>query len=187
MKKVLILVASNSETSINRELGTYVAKQLQAKIELLDMLAFDELPLYSARRQDEGFPDAVLKFFEQLKQFDGVVIVSPEHNGSVPAVFKNLIDWTSRLDMKFLGQKPVMLLSTSPGKNGGSTNLATLASLVPWWGARLIGRLSIGSYFEKMNRETQSLEPETALALKTLTTQFENILTSIPIETLSVA
>lgn len=172
-QKVLLLVASNSENSINRELAQQAAKMLATESVVMDMLPFDNLPLYSARRQAVGFPEPVQQLVAQLSDYAGFVIVSPEHNGSMPAVFKNLIDWLSRLQVQFLSQKPVMLLSTSPGANGGRTNLEQLAKLVPWWGGQVTGTYSMGSFYDKMNREEQRLDAQTEAELRQLVERFQ--------------
>jgi NAD(P)H-dependent FMN reductase len=120
---------------------------------LLDLTAYDDVPLYSTlRHQRDGFPPEIEALYALIQAHDGLLIASPEHDGSMPAVFKNVIDWLSRIQMKFLGQKPVLLLSAAPGPNGGRTNLQTLASLVPWWGANLVGSYSLGRYAEMMQR-----------------------------------
>ncbi|MFT7865648.1 NADPH-dependent FMN reductase, partial [Salmonella enterica] len=57
-----------------------------------------DIPLYDADvQQEEGFPQSVEALAEQIRQADGVVIVTPEYNYSVPGGLKNAIDWLSRL------------------------------------------------------------------------------------------
>ncbi|MTI29267.1 NADPH-dependent FMN reductase, partial [Xanthovirga aplysinae] len=107
-----------------------------------------------------GIPANIQKFFDTLQQYDGFIIASPEHNGLVPAVFKNTIDWLSRINMKFLGDKPLVLLSASPGGYGGANNLNVLKNLVPWWGGQLVADYSIGNYFEKIDPNTQTINNE---------------------------
>lgn len=78
-------------------------------------------PLYNADVQDEqGFPAPVERLGERIRAADGIVIVTPEYNYSVPGVLKNAVDWLSRLsDQPFKG-KPVALQSASPGLLGGA-------------------------------------------------------------------
>jgi chromate reductase, NAD(P)H dehydrogenase (quinone) len=149
--KILALAGSNSPNSINKQLLNYASNLTGQTVTILDMTIYDNLPFYSTlRQQSDGFPPEIEALYAQIQAHDGILIASPEHNGSIPAVFKNVIDWLSRIDMKFLGQKPVLLLSTAPGPNGGRTNLAQLANLVPWWGADLIGTYSLGKFQEAM-------------------------------------
>lgn len=66
-------------------------------------------------------PDAEIEaFVKKISDADGVVIVTPEYNYSVPGVLKNAIDWASRpaLNSAFKG-KPVFVISISGGALGG--------------------------------------------------------------------
>jgi chromate reductase len=56
---------------------------------------------------------------EAIGKADGVIIVTPEYNYSVPGVLKNAIDWLSRLPTKPFAGKPVAIQSASPGIFGG--------------------------------------------------------------------
>lgn len=162
--RILALIGSNQSPSIHRKLVEALAPELkETDIDWLDMMPFDELPLYSRKRQEAGFPEAVLNFYERIALADGVMIASPEHNGSIPAVLKNLIDWISRHDMKFLQNKPTLLLSTSGGPNGGATNLQHMAKLLPFWGADLVGTQSFGNFYERITDNGVSQDTQTQL------------------------
>lgn len=170
--KILALAGSNSPESINRQLVAHAADLSRHQATLIDMTAFDDTPIYSSlRQQRDGFPAEIKALYDQIKAHDGLLIASPEHNGSIPAVFKNVIDWLSRIEMKFLSEKPVLVMSTSPGPNGGRTNLAHLSSLLPWWGAQVTGSWGLGSYYAKMQPE--GLEPESRAELQALVDAFD--------------
>ena len=85
----------------------------------VSILRFDigTLPHYNA---DLGSPETVEAFKSAVERADGVVIVTPEYNYSVPGVLKNAIDWASRpaYASVFKG-KPVFVMSTSGGAMGG--------------------------------------------------------------------
>ncbi|MDR4410522.1 NAD(P)H-dependent oxidoreductase, partial [Bacillus anthracis] len=67
-----------------------------------------DIPLYDADiQQEEGFPASVEALAEQIRNADGVVIVTPEYNYSVPGGLTNAIDWLSRLPEQPLAGKPV--------------------------------------------------------------------------------
>lgn len=169
---ILALIASNQTPSIHRQLVEAMVPHLgTSTLDWLDMMPFDELPLYSRRRQEAGFPEVVMHFYERIAAADAIIMASPEHNGSMPAVFKNLIDWISRHDMKFLQQKPVLLLSTSGGPNGGATNLQHMAKLIPFWGANVVNVKSFGNFYERITAE--GANAETAAELKTLAEQLQ--------------
>lgn len=80
------------------------------------------IPLYDGDVEaEEGIPEAVTKLKTQIEAADGLVLVTPEYNNSIPGVFKNAIDWLSRPSSdigKVFGGKPVLLMGASPGGFG---------------------------------------------------------------------
>lgn len=174
MKKVLVLVGSNSSASINKKLAVYASTLFtKATVEVFDLKGFD-IPIYSPDLQQEiGFPKEISALFDQIQEQDALVIASPEYNGSIPAAFKNVIDWLSRVEMKFLGSKPVILMSTSPGKNGGATNLGNMQPLVAWWGGSVVASHSFGSFHDIYDSESQALTGEAGLKMKELVSALE--------------
>jgi chromate reductase len=78
------------------------------------------MPLYNADVQAQGFPEPVTTLAEAMRNADGVVIVTPEYNYSVPGVLKNAIDWVSRLQNQPFARKPVCIQSASTGVLGGA-------------------------------------------------------------------
>jgi chromate reductase len=77
-------------------------------------------PLYNADVQAEGFPQPVLAMAEAIAKADGVIIVTPEYNYSIPGGLKNAIDWLSRLPAQPFAGKPTAIQSGSPGLFGGA-------------------------------------------------------------------
>lgn len=163
MKKILTISASNSKNSINKTLLELASSKIEGhKVTMLDILDYP-MPFFSLDREEsEGHPENAKKIRALFAEYDAFIIACPEHNGSMPAEFKNLIDWVSRLrDLQnpmFASKKPVLLLSTSPGPNGGATNIQTLTQLMPWWGADVKGSFCLGSFFDyfvdgKLNTE----------------------------------
>jgi chromate reductase len=79
-----------------------------------------EMPLYNADVQAQGFPAAATALADAVRAADGVIIVSPEYNWSIPGVLKNAIDWVSRVNDQPFAGKPVCLQSCSMGILGGA-------------------------------------------------------------------
>ena len=150
MKKIIAFSGSNSANSINQQLVKTAAKLVNdAMVEVLDIRDYAS-PFFSIDLEKEsGIPTIIQELREKLNEADGYMISSPEHNGSIPAYFKNMIDWLSRMDMKVFGNKPMLLMSTSPGKGGGATNLGNLQKLMPWWGGEVVSTFSLGSFHDK--------------------------------------
>jgi chromate reductase, NAD(P)H dehydrogenase (quinone) len=83
--------------------------------------SFAEFPLYNADVQGAtGFPGPVNALADAIRGADGVIIVTPEYNFSIPGGLKNAIDWVSRLPNQPFAGKPVALQSASPGPVGGA-------------------------------------------------------------------
>lgn len=167
--KLLAFAASSSSKSINKQLASYAASLVDgADVEILDINDY-EMPIFSQDREEElGQPEQAQKFFAKIGEVDAIIISFAEHNGSYTAAYKNLFDWTSRIDMKVFQNKPMVLLATSPGPGGAATVLATAAGSAPYFAADVKATLSIPSFFDNFDMETQQLRnPELQDKLKT--------------------
>lgn len=79
-----------------------------------------DFPLYNWDvQQDEGFPAPVEGLAGLIRAADGVILVTPEYNYSIPGVLKNAIDWLSRLPDQPFRNRPVLLQSASSSLLGG--------------------------------------------------------------------
>lgn len=106
------------------------------------------IPLYDGDVETkDGIPASVTALKDQIAKADGVLMVTPEYNNSLPGVFKNAIDWTTRppadIARVWRGRK-IAVMGASPGSFG--TILSQEAWLpvfrtlgtCPWFGARLM-------------------------------------------------
>lgn len=123
-KKIVAFGASNSKNSINKQFALFAAQQVEeADIELLDLNDY-EMPIYSIDREKEsGIPALAQAFKAKIQAADLLIISFAEHNGAYTVAFKNVMDWISRLEGSTWDNKPMLLLSTSPGARGGKTVL----------------------------------------------------------------
>src|SRR5262245_57402612 len=79
------------------------------------------MPPYNADVQTgEGFPAPATALADAIRGADGVIIVTPEYNYSMPGVLKNAIDWVSRVPNQPFANKPVALQSAAIGILGGA-------------------------------------------------------------------
>lgn len=159
--KILAFAASSSRQSINKQLANYAAGLLtEAEIELLDINDY-EMALYSSDREEEsGIPQLAHDFREKIAQADAIVIAFAEHNGSYTAAFKNLFDWTSRIDMKVYQSKPMVMLATSPGPGGAANVLNTATTSAPYFAGDVKASLSIPSFYDNFNMAEGKLTDE---------------------------
>ncbi|EIE3008153.1 NAD(P)H-dependent oxidoreductase [Escherichia coli] len=118
--KVVTLLGSLRKGSFNGMVARTLPKIAPASMEVNALPSIADIPLYDADvQQEEGFPATVEALAEQIRQADGVVIVTPEYNYSVPGGLKNAIDWLSRLPDQPLAGKPVLIQTSSMGVIGG--------------------------------------------------------------------
>ena len=105
------------------------------------------IPLYDADEEAaSGIPARVEDLKNAIAAADGLLLVTPEYNNSIPGVFKNAIDWLSRppADIgRVFGAKPVAIMGASPGGFGTILSqdawlpiLRTLGTK-PWFGTKL--------------------------------------------------
>jgi NAD(P)H-dependent FMN reductase len=150
MKKIMAFSGSNSSKSINRALLRHAAGLIeQHEVTMVDLRDFD-VPVFSEDLEEAtGIPSSIQKLRAVFDRHDAFMIASPEHNSMMPAFFKNIMDWISRLDGKIFQEKPVLLMSASPGGRGGQTNLANMQRIFPHWGASAVfGDFHLGRFYE---------------------------------------
>jgi chromate reductase, NAD(P)H dehydrogenase (quinone) len=82
------------------------------------MIDISRWPLYDQDLEAVSVPDEVVAAKELVREADGVVMATPEHNYSITALLKNAIDWMSRPPIKPFASKPVLIVGASPGQFG---------------------------------------------------------------------
>ena len=116
---ILGFAGSLRKGSYNRAL-LRAAAELAPKDVRLEIFELEGIPPFN---QDFEFamPDRVKEFKIKIRSADAILMVTPEHNYSIPGVLKNAIDWASRPygDNSFEG-KPVAVMSASTGMLGGA-------------------------------------------------------------------
>jgi chromate reductase len=130
--------------------GSFNGALLRAVVELappelsIEVGSIRGIPLYDGDVEAEsGIPAAVAALKDHIAAADGLLLVTPEYNGSLPGVFKNAIDWLSRPGQdiaRVFGEKPVGVIGATPGPAG--TRLSQTAWLPvlrqlgtnPWFG-----------------------------------------------------
>lgn len=146
-KKIIAFGASSSKSSINKQLATYTANQFKnVSVEILDLNAF-EMPIFSVDKETEiGIHPLAQEFYTKIGSADLIIISFAEHNGNFSSAFKNVLDWTSRINAKTFQEKPMLLLATSPGARGGSSVLDIATKRFPFQGGILKGSFSLPSF-----------------------------------------
>ncbi|HRS18313.1 MAG TPA: NAD(P)H-dependent oxidoreductase, partial [Bacteroidales bacterium] len=163
--KVLLFSASNSSQSINQTFIEHIAQYIhQHEVTIID-LRFFPAPLYSYDiEQKSGKPSAMMALHNLFSSHDAFIIATPEHNGALPAFFKNIVDWLSRIEKKIFQQKPVILFSVTPGAGGSKLVLQHATDLIPRWGGNLQATIGIPNYIDFENFETYFQANQTLLS-----------------------
>lgn len=161
MKKIIAFGASSSKQSINKQLATFIANQFQnVSVEILDLNNY-ELPIYSVDKEKEyGIHPLAQEFYNKLGSADLIIISFAEHNGAYSSAFKNIFDWTSRVNTKTFQEKPMLLLATSPGPRGGSSVLEIATKRFPFQGGIVKGSFSLPSFNENFDVVNGIINPE---------------------------
>lgn len=149
MKNIITIAGSSSKKSINKSLvefaGSLVEGVEQINLDLNDY----KLPLYSIDiEKEQGFPKDLLKLNKIVENADGIILSLAEHNGAYSAAFKNTFDWLSRIEGKVWRNKPMLLLSTSPGARGGQSVMELALSRFPYNGGNILDSMTFPSFFD---------------------------------------
>ena len=187
--KLLAFAASNSRESINRQLVDYAVGLLAdgqiegvpagaLEISSLDLNDF-EMPIYSIDRQNaDGIPQPAHEFYNLLGATDALLISFAEHNGSYTVAYKNVFDWASRIDMRVYHDKPIVMLSTSPGGGGGGFVLRTAGQLAGYFGNEMLASLAVPRFGENFDTEAGRLtDPDLDVQLREALATLAGVLT----------
>ena len=139
MSKIAVIVGSLRRESINRKLAEALAKLAGPKLEFT-YVKIDDLPLFSQDLEPNP-PAAVTRIKSQIEAADGVLIVTPEYNRSIPGVLKNAIDWASRpYGKNSFNGKPTAGIGTSGGAIGTAAAQQHLRSILAYLNVVLMGQ-----------------------------------------------
>ena len=118
---VLAICGSLRKGSFNRMLMNNSIALAPEGMSITESPSVGAMPIYNFDdQQATGFPPGSEALAAAVRAADGLLIVSPEYNWSIPGGLKNAIDWLSRYkEVPFVG-KPVAIQSAAGGMLGGS-------------------------------------------------------------------
>lgn len=158
--KILAFSGSLRKDSLNKKVVKVAAegaRRAGAEVTIFDLNELP-LPLYNSDLQEaEGFPENAAKLQRILLAHDGLLISSPEYNGSIPGGLKNAIDWVSRANGEVkmgavFKNKVAGIMSASPGSFGGIRCLAHLRSILSLVGVIVLtDEFAVSSAHEAFN------------------------------------
>ena len=118
---ILVLVGSLRAGSINRQLAEAAIGVAPEGVALTIFEGLADIPFYNEDIDIEGsVPAAAVAYREAVAAADAVLVITPEHNATIPAVLKNAIDWASRpFGASSISGKPVAAIGSAYGQFGG--------------------------------------------------------------------
>jgi chromate reductase len=116
---VLAICGSLRKGSYNRMLMNASIGLAPEGMAIKEAPPWASIPIYNADDQQAGWPAPVTAWADAIRAADGILIVSPEYNWSVPGGLKNAVDWVSRMKEQPFNGKPVALQSAAGGLIGG--------------------------------------------------------------------
>jgi len=154
---VVTLCGSLRKDSWNRKVMEALPGLAPDGMQIAEAPPFRDFPPYDADVQNSsGFPNGVTALGDAIRDADGVIIVTPEYNFSIPGALKNAIDWVSRLDKQPFAGKPVALQSAAPGPVGGARMQYDLRRSMVFLDALTLNKpeIFIGFCAERIDAET---------------------------------
>jgi len=160
---VLTICGSLRKGSYNAMLQRALPALAPSGMTLKPAPSFADFPIYNADIQNSsGFPAAVNTLADAIRAADGVIIITPEYNFSIPGGLKNAIDWVSRLQNQPFAGKPIALQSASPGPLGGARVQYDVRRAMVFLDAFTLNKpeVFVGNCASKLDEKTGELKDE---------------------------
>jgi len=180
--KIVALAGSLRKKSFNKvlvKIGADISEKLNTGVKLIDLADYP-LPVFNEdleaneSLQSEEFIENITALRQIFKDANGLLIASPEYNGSFSAVLKNTLDWLSR-PSKEGGYQPVFhqysvgLMAASPGGLGGIRGLSHLREIMSNLGCVVApNQLAVGDAYSAFDEQGQLANPVTHDRLENL-------------------
>ena len=155
--KVLALVGSLRTASINRQIAELATEVAPDGVTVTVFEGLGDLPFYNEEIDDAMNPEApplapVAALRAAAAEADAALVVTPEYNGSYPAVVKNAIDWLSRpFGDGALKGKPLAVIGGSFGQYGGVWAHDDTRKSFGIAGARVVEDIKVSVPFKTLN------------------------------------
>jgi chromate reductase len=146
MTTILGISGSLREKSYNSALLRAAAALKESTVQI-EIASIRGIPLYDGDVETkDGIPASVVALKDRIAATDGLLLVTPEYNNSIPGVFKNAIDWLTRppADVpRVWANRPIAVIGASPSGFGTLLSQAAWLPVLrtlktrPWFGGRL--------------------------------------------------
>ena len=179
--KIIALAGSLRTQSFNQKLINEAARfalQTGAEVEVINLAGLD-LPIFSEDIEAQGTPADAQLLKDKLRAADGILLASPEYNGSITAALKNAIDWASRTEqgaVPAFRNKVVALFAASPGGLGGLRGLNHVRDILSGIGSLVLAdQLAVPAVHTVLDENGQINNPNTAEQVSALAQQLVTV------------
>ncbi|QBS40618.1 NAD(P)H-dependent oxidoreductase [Nocardia sp. CS682] len=138
--RILALVGSLRAASINRQLAETAVQTSPEGVEITLFEGLADIPFYNEDIDVEGsVPAAAQALRDAVAAANGLLVVTPEYNGSLPGALKNAIDWASRpYGAGSIKDKPTAVVSASISPNAAQWAHGDTVKVLGVAGARVV-------------------------------------------------
>ena len=171
--KFVGIVGSNADLSYNRKLLQFIKTQYQNLFEL-DVVEIKDIPMFN-QSDDQTNSAPIQKLNQKILAADGVIIATPEHNHTIPAGLKSVLEWLS-FNIHPLENKPVMIVGASYYDQGSSRAQLHLRQILDAPGVNAIvmpgNEFLLGKVKEKFDENDQLTDTNTVKFLQGVLEKF---------------
>ena len=156
---VVVICGSLRQASYNASLARMLPALAPPGMAVKAAPGWDKMPVYNHDLHADGkFPAEVTAWGDSIRAADGVIIVSPEYNWTIPGGLKNAIDWVSRFKEVPFKEKPVALQSCAGGALGGARMQYHLRQCLTSIDALIFGKPEIFVSFSAKKFDEKTVE-----------------------------
>ena len=118
--RVAVLVGSLRADSLNRRIAEHLAANAPEGVTVDIVEGLDQVPFYNEELDGDNAPTGAVALRTAVGAADRVLVITPEYNGTMPAVLNNAIDWLSRpYGAGAIVGKPFAAVGATPTPYGG--------------------------------------------------------------------
>lgn len=178
--KILFIIGSLREGSYNKKLAHIAAGVVGADhdVQILPVAELNR-PLMN-QDIEEQYRDWIDGMNAKIASYDGIIVVTPEYNGSISSPLKNFVDWTSRTKKPAWALKPVLLMGASPGALGATRGLVHSRSPFEKLEAHVYPEMfGLPKAHEAFNEQNELIDVKTKERMTNLTTRFMKFVSQV--------
>lgn len=139
MYTIAVFVGSLRKDSFNKKFAEALM-ELGKGAFTFTLVPLDDVPMYN-QDLEEDLPAPVRRIKKAVADADGVLLLTPEYNRSIPPVLKNALDWCSRpYGHNVWAGKPAALAGVSPGAVGTAMAQAHIRGVMTILGMIVMGQ-----------------------------------------------